>query len=156
MSNRPRTLGPVQHAEVPLMPIEISQKNQTSLVVVSRSLKYMPRKSHSRSHQLLILPQITRIQSPQSQSRRWSNAIEDPQQSIAMPHSIAANQLGIVEVVSRIHPNPRRQKSPHRNLTIHIQQRDLDSIDLRPVIANHAQTSSHPLIFVTTAPIPLH
>ena len=54
-----------------------------------------------------------------------------------MPGRVAADQLGEVEVVARVHAHAGRQQAAQRDLLAGVEQRHLDAVDLRGVRADH-------------------
>ena len=48
---------------------------------------------------------------------------------------VTGDQLGVVEVVARIHPHAFRQAAAHGDLLLLRQERDLDAVDLGGMVA---------------------
>jgi hypothetical protein len=70
---------------------------------------------------------------------------------ISLP--VAGYQIGIVEVVAGIHDDILRESPPHLDLAFRRQQRDLDAVDLRPVLADDSERSCHARSHVVRPPI---
>ena len=67
---------------------------------------------------------------------------------------IAPDQFGIVEVVTGIHADARRQTAAHRDLARVIEQRNLDTVDLRGVCFENAKADIRRSIEITRSPVP--
>ena len=66
---------------------------------------------------------------------------------------VALNQLGVVEIVAGVHFYLRRQTPAHGDLTILVEQRDLDPIDLIGVIGNNLKACLGRGVQVARAPV---
>jgi len=66
---------------------------------------------------------------------------------------IARDQLGVVEIVARIHAHARCQAPPHRNFLACIEERDLDAVDLLGVIVDDRNRAVHRAQVVAVAPV---
>ena len=79
--------------------------------------------------------------------------IEDAQQGLAVPSFVAFNQLGIVEIVTRIHPDAFGQAAAHVDLFLRVQQRDFDTFDCLRIGLDQAERGLHRLSKICSAPI---
>src|SRR6266851_4845765 len=118
-----------------------------------RSLEDVTRERHGWRQDLRIALDVSGIQGLQRSSSGGSDRIEDSQERMAIPLFVAKNEIGIVEVVARIHAHTWRQAPAHGNLTTGIEQGDLDALDFRGMALYQAQADLHRGIQVVRAPV---
>ena len=67
--------------------------------------------------------------------------------------AVAGDQLGVVEVVARVHAHARRQAPAHGDFLVLVEQRDLDAVYLAGVGGDDAQRGVHGCVEVGGAPV---
>src|SRR5439155_20020854 len=83
----------------------------------------------------------------------WGDGIEDAEQGMTVAMLVATNQLRVIEVVTGVHTYTFWQAPPHRNLTMRIEQRYLDAIDVGGMPLDETEAHFHRHIKVTRAPV---
>ena len=75
--------------------------------------------------------------------RRRGDGVEDAEQRVGMALFVTLDQFGIVEIVTGIHADTLRQTPAHGDFRFTGEQRDLDAVDLRGVLAQHGKAGIH-------------
>ncbi|MCY1517728.1 hypothetical protein D9M68_524250 [compost metagenome] len=98
-------------------------------------------------------------QCAQGGTGRRRDGVEDAQQRIALAmrrlaaETVAGDQLGVVEVVARVHAHALRQAAAHGDFLVLVEQRNLDAVDLVRVRRDDAYGRVHGRIDVLRAPV---
>ena len=79
--------------------------------------------------------------------------VEDAEQRVRVALRVAGDQLGVVEVVARVHVHAHRQAAAHGDLLVLVEQRDLDAVDLVGVGVDDADGSVHGRVEIARAPV---
>src|SRR6185437_13750631 len=78
---------------------------------------------------------------------------EDAEQRIRMPRRIALDELGIAEIIARIHAHALRQAPAHGDLLLLVEERDLDPVDLPDVLGDDRDRDIHRPLGASLTPI---
>src|SRR4051794_2895264 len=106
---RPPGLETTDHGEAGLVAVQPGQEGDAGLVVVRRRREDLPRQRNGRLEDLLVRREVTPVQGLQSGCGCRCDRREDPEQCVAVAVLVAADQLGVIEVVAGVQPDALRQ-----------------------------------------------
>ena len=86
---------------------------------------------------------------------RGRDRIEYAEKRMRIALRVASDQIGIVEVIARIHLHAGRQSPPHGDLLAIIQQRNLDAVDLALIVRDHTERGFESRFEFLSTPIAL-
>ena len=129
--------------EVILQAVEVGHEDDASLVEARRRLEDVARQRHGRRQNGIEGFAITGSQRRERGGGRRRDGIEDAEQRVAVALLVAGDQLGVVEVVARIHAHALRQPAAHDDLFVLVEQGDLDAVDLGGVRIDDADGGVH-------------
>src|SRR5271166_4554128 len=134
MFNAARSFQPANHPEFILMAVQPGEEHDSGLIKIRGRFENEPGQRNSGRENAVKLVWAARVQRLNGGRCGRRDGVKDSEQSIAMMLTVAADQDVIVEVVAGIHPNTRGQLSPHVDLTLGIEQRNFNAIQLASVI----------------------
>src|SRR3954447_16634268 len=102
---RPPGLQTTDHGEAGLVAVQPGQEGDAGLVVVRRRREDLPRQRNGRLEDLLVRREVTPVQGLQSGCGCRCDRREDPEQCVAVAVRVAADQLGVIEVVAGVQPD---------------------------------------------------
>ena len=79
--------------------------------------------------------------------------VEDAEQRVREALLVAVDQLGVVEVVAGIGAHPLRQSAAQADFLVLVEQRQLDAVHLRRVVADDVDADVHRREVVDVAPV---
>ena len=153
MQDAARGFCAADHPEMVLEAVEPGEEDDAALVMLRRRLEEPARKRDGRIEDGVEAGAVARLQLGEGRSRCRRDRVEDAEQAVRKAPIVAADQLGIVEVVAGIHRDAFRQAPPHGDLLAGVEQRDLDAVDLVGVLADQGEHRLHGRLEIAAAPI---
>src|SRR3569833_3162477 len=155
MQERPRALLAADHDEMLLMAVEVGEEDDAGLVELRRRFEDMPRQRHGRLEDLPVLIEIAARMGGQCRRRRRREDVEDAEQRVRESLLVAVDELGVIEIVAGVAARALRQTATETDFLVLVEQRQLDAVDLRRVVADDVDADVHRRDVIDVAPVTL-
>ena len=102
-----------EHPEMILEAVQPGEEHDARLVVLGRRLEDASRERHGRVEDGVVAGTVALRQAVHRRGRRRCDRVEDAEQRMRMVLAVALDQVGVVEVVARVHLHAGREEGAH-------------------------------------------
>ena len=141
------------HGEAGLVPVEPGQEGDPGLVVEGGRLEDVARERQRRGHRGVVRREVALVEGSQPRRGGRGDRRERTEERVGVVGPVAADQLGVVEVVAGVEPHAGRQRGPEPGLVVRGEQGDLHPVDLGGVLAHEVEEGRGGCGDVGTAPV---
>src|ERR687895_440012 len=137
--HRASALLPPDHSKVVLVAVDVSQEDDTSLVVEGRCPEDVTAQGDGWREYLFVWACVP--------------GVEDAQEGVGETFFIAPDQVRVIEVVARVHPDVLREAAAYVDLAVRVEEGDFDAVDLISVVVDNGEAYFRGVVEVVVAPV---
>src|SRR5215213_1035029 len=141
------------HPEVILVAVYVGQEDDARLVVAGRGLEDVAAQGDGRREYLFVATCVASVECVQRGGGRWGYSVEDAEEGVGEAFFIAPDEVGIVEVVARVHPDAIGEEAANLDLAASVEEGDFDAVDLLRVVVDDREAYFGGGIQVAVAPV---
>src|SRR5215208_6969632 len=141
------------HSKVVLVAVYVGQEDDASLVVAGRGLEDVAAQGDGGREYLLVAVCIPGVEHLQGYRGCGCDGVEDAEEGVGEAFFIALDQVRVVEVVARVHPDAIREAAAYVDLAARVEEGDFDAVDLLGVVVDDGEAYFRGGVEIAVAPV---